>query len=89
MIFGKIEFTYIGNLPSKFKFKNSRHVKPLSGKNLSDELKTNHIYLTGSLNEPSEIIILKERVVFLLCISTVEVLKNTVKILELNIQKKY
>tara|TARA_B100000676_G_C18081761_1_gene851774 strand:- start:1350 stop:2405 length:1056 start_codon:yes stop_codon:yes gene_type:complete len=49
----KIEFTYIGNLPSKFKFINSRHIKPLSGKNLSDELKTNHIYLTGSLNEPS------------------------------------
>ena len=36
-----------------------------------------------------EIIILKEHsVVFLLCISTVEVLKNTVKILELNILKR-
>ena len=49
----KIEFTYIGNLPNKFEFINSNHIKPLSGNILSDELKRNHIYLTGSLNEPS------------------------------------
>ena len=49
----KIEFTYIGNLPNKFKFKNSNYVKPLSGEILSNELKKNHVYLTGSLNEPS------------------------------------
>ena len=54
MIFGKKKSgSLILKSTSKFKFKNSRHVKPLSGKNLSDELKTNHIYLTGSLNEPS------------------------------------
>ena len=49
----KIEFTYVGNLPKNFKFENSNHVEPLSGKKLADEIKKNHIYVTGSLNEPS------------------------------------
>jgi hypothetical protein len=47
------EFTYIGNLPKNFFFKNSKHIKPLDGKKLAAELKTHHIYLTASLNEPS------------------------------------
>jgi len=33
------EFTYIGNLPENFKFKNSNYLKPLSGLDLSEELK--------------------------------------------------
>ena len=49
----KIEFTYIGNLPNKFKFKNCNYLEPLSGYKLAAELKKNHVYLTGSLNEPS------------------------------------
>jgi len=49
----KIEFTYIGNLPKNFSFSNSKIIEPLSGKNLANELKKNHIYLTASLNEPS------------------------------------
>ena len=49
----RIEFMYIGNLPNKFKFKNSKHIKPLSGKSLSSKLKENNLYITGSLNEPS------------------------------------
>ena len=49
----KLEFTYIGNLPSKFKFQNSSVVNPLSGKALANEVKNHHAYLTGSLNEPS------------------------------------
>ena len=32
---GKIVFTYIGNLPKKFKFKNSNYIPPLSGKELA------------------------------------------------------
>ena len=48
-----IKFTYIGNIPDNFKFKNSNHIQPLSGLKLAQELKKNHIYLTGSLNEPS------------------------------------
>ena len=47
------EFTYIGNIPINFTFKNTRVIKPLSGKNLAEELKKNHVYITGSLNEPS------------------------------------
>ena len=49
----KIEFNYIGNLPKKFKFKNSKVTKPLSGKLLADEIKKNNLYLTASINEPS------------------------------------
>ncbi len=49
----RIDFTYIGNLPNKFKFFNTNHIEPISGTDLSDELKKNHIYITGSINEPS------------------------------------
>ena len=49
----KIEFTYVGNVPDKFTFKNAKLINPLSGKELADEIKSNHIYITGSLNEPS------------------------------------
>ncbi len=49
----KIEFTYIGNLPKNYLFKNSHHISPLSGLELANKLKENHIYITASLNEPS------------------------------------
>ena len=49
----RFEFTYIGNLPKNFSFKNSNHIKPLSGNALVNELKKNHAYLTASINEPS------------------------------------
>lgn len=48
----RFEFTYIGNLPSGFKFNNSLYIPPLSGNDLANELKKNHVYLTGSQNEP-------------------------------------
>ena len=49
----KIEFNYIGNLPKKFKFENANHIAPLSGTELANAIKQNHLYITGSLNEPS------------------------------------
>jgi glycosyltransferase involved in cell wall biosynthesis len=49
----KIEFTYIGNLNEKYKFNNTKCVKPLAGLALSNELKKHHIYVTASINEPS------------------------------------
>lgn len=49
----KIEFTYIGNIEKKIVFKNTKIIKPLSGLELSSELKQHDIYVTGSLNEPS------------------------------------
>ena len=49
----KIEFTYIGNLPPGFCFKNTHHINPISGKRLGLELSKHHLYLTASLNEPA------------------------------------
>tara|TARA_B100000575_G_C23097778_1_gene633231 strand:- start:457 stop:1500 length:1044 start_codon:yes stop_codon:yes gene_type:complete len=49
----KLTFTYIGNLPNKFSFKNTKVVEPMSGKSLAEEIKKSNIYITGSLNEPS------------------------------------
>ena len=49
----KIAFNYIGNLPKKFNFLNSLHTNPLSGYDLANSLKENHLYITGSLYEPS------------------------------------
>ena len=49
----KFEFTYIGNLPKNFNFKNSKILSPLEGVDLAKELKNHHLYLTASLNEPS------------------------------------
>lgn len=48
----KISFTYIGNLPKGFKFKNVTYIKPLDGLNLAKELKKHHVYITASINEP-------------------------------------
>ncbi len=49
---GKLKFTYIGNLPKNFEFKNVRYIKPLDGSDLVCELKKHHGYVTGSINEP-------------------------------------
>ena len=48
-----IEFTFIGNLPKNYVLENSNIVEPLYGIELSNELKKNHLYITGSLFEPS------------------------------------
>jgi hypothetical protein len=47
------KFTYIGNVPEGFEFENTELIPPLSGLKLASELKKSHIYITGSLNEPS------------------------------------
>lgn len=49
----KIEFTYIGNIPKNFEFKNSNKIDPLSGHELANKIKESHLYITASLNEPS------------------------------------
>ncbi len=49
---GRIEFTYIGNLPKGFSFQNARYVKPLDGMALAAELRSHHAYVTASINEP-------------------------------------
>ena len=49
----KIEFTYIGNVNEEYKFQNTRVLPPLAGKELADEIREHHIYITASENEPS------------------------------------
>lgn len=48
----RLDFTYVGNLPHGFQFKNSKYIPPLANAELADELKMHHIYLTASKNEP-------------------------------------
>ena len=49
----KFDFTFIGNLPDNFNFKNTNYIHPKSGLQLANELKKHNLYITGSLNEPS------------------------------------
>lgn len=46
-------YTYIGNLPPAVRFRHVRHVAPLSGTPLADELRRHHVYLTASIHEPA------------------------------------
>jgi hypothetical protein len=48
----KIGFTYVGNLPPGFTFRNARYVPPLDGVALATELRAHHAYVTASINEP-------------------------------------
>jgi len=48
----KISFTYIGNLPKGFRFKNARYIEPTHGLQLASLLRQHHVYLTASRNEP-------------------------------------
>ena len=45
------EFTFIGNIPLGFKFKNTRLIPPLQRQEVAENLKKNHIYLTGARHE--------------------------------------
>lgn len=49
----RIEFTYIGNLPKGFKFKNANCIKPINGTKLGKELSKHHLYISASINEPA------------------------------------
>lgn len=49
----KLEFTYIGNLPAGFRFTTARYVQPQSGDKLATSIRSHHVYLTASQNEPA------------------------------------
>ena len=49
----KIEFTYIGNYSKDHNLVNTKILEPLAGEEMALELKNHHIYITGSINEPS------------------------------------
>ena len=48
----RVAFTFVGNLPKRFAFRNARYVRPLDGEHLAAELRSHHGYLTASINEP-------------------------------------
>ena len=48
-----MSFTYVGNVPSDFKFRNARQILPMAGDALADELRRHHVYITASINEPA------------------------------------
>jgi glycosyltransferase involved in cell wall biosynthesis len=48
----RIAFTYIGNLPPGFRFKNATYMPPLDGAALADALRGQHAYVTASRHEP-------------------------------------
>lgn len=50
---GRIEFTYVGNLPDGVALPNTRYLPPLNGEVLGRELASHHVYVTGSVNEPA------------------------------------
>jgi hypothetical protein len=50
---GRLEFTYVGQLPRDFKFVSARYIAPLDGRQLADELASHHVYVSGSINEPA------------------------------------
>jgi hypothetical protein len=49
----KVEFAYIGNLPEGFRFRNANWVPPQSGVKLAASIRSHHVYLTASQNEPA------------------------------------
>lgn len=48
----KYQFTYIGNLPEGFSFKNTKVIAPLNSIQLGEALPRHHVYLTASQFEP-------------------------------------
>ncbi len=48
----RFEFTYVGRVPDGFQFQRVRHVAPISGEALAEELCRHHVYVTASRNEP-------------------------------------
>ena len=49
----RFAFTYIGNLPTGFRFKNATMEPPQHGERLARLLQQHHVYLTASRNEPA------------------------------------
>ncbi len=50
---GRLELTYVGNLPAGTGFQHAQYLPPKNGAALAAELSSHHVYLTGSVNEPA------------------------------------
>ncbi len=48
---GRINFTYVGRLPTGFSFRHARYLEPLAGAELAAEIKRHHIYVSASRND--------------------------------------
>lgn len=48
----RLEFTYIGNVPKGFVFENAKLIAPMDAEHLAAELRSHHVYVTGSIYEP-------------------------------------
>ena len=49
----RLRFSYIGNLPAGYSFRNTRRLEPLDGEALAAELRAHHVYLSASIGEPA------------------------------------
>lgn len=49
----QIIFTYIGNIPDGVRLKYTQCFAPMHGKELAEYIRRNHVYVTGTLNEPA------------------------------------
>ena len=47
----RLAFTYVGNLPPGFAFRQARHVPPIDGPELARELRRHHVYVTARSEE--------------------------------------
>ena len=48
----KIQYTFVGKLPDDFHFINTTYISPKHGTDLAEILRSSHVYLTASRNEP-------------------------------------
>ena len=48
-----LEFTYIGNLPEGVTFRHATVISPLHGHELAAAIRSHHVYVSGSQNEPA------------------------------------
>lgn len=48
----KYQFTYVGARPKDLVYRNTAFIDPLAGKELANELRKHHVYITGSKNDP-------------------------------------
>ncbi|MEG3618586.1 hypothetical protein V5T82_08985 [Magnetovibrio sp. PR-2] len=48
----RIDFTYIGNVPANFEFANATLLEPMDAQGIANALRSHHVYVTGSINEP-------------------------------------
>jgi glycosyltransferase involved in cell wall biosynthesis len=49
----RLSFSYIGNVPADVRFRNVTVHAPLHGVALASTLRSHHVYVTGSVNEPA------------------------------------